>query len=158
MAIHECQDDKCDIHTSGTISAVGIGIHSFIDGVVIGTGFQASTAVGIIAALAVIVHELPEGAFAYGLLIADGQSKRKSLLIGWIVALATPVGTVITYMALRGMGTGVLGIMLAFAAGTFIYVGVADLLPQIHKKPDYKAMAVMLLGVGFVLGVRYLFG
>jgi zinc and cadmium transporter len=158
MAIHECQDEECDIHSIGTISALGIGIHSFIDGVVIGTGFQASLSLGIITALAVVVHELPEGAFTYGLLIGNGQPERKSLLIGWAVALATPVGTVLTYLALRGLGPGVLGAMLGLAGGTFVYVGAADLLPQLHRRPNFRALVVMLAGVGFVILLRYLFG
>jgi zinc and cadmium transporter len=157
MAIHECQEEECDIHNIGTISAMGIGIHSFIDGVVIGTGFQAGFALGIITALAVIVHELPEGAFTYGLLIANGQPERKSLIIAWTVALATPIGTVLTYLALRGLGPGVLGFMLALSGGTFIYVGSADLLPQIHRRPNYLALTVMLAGVGFVILLGYLF-
>lgn len=158
MAIHECQDEKCDIHNIGTISALGIGIHSFADGVVIGTGFQASFSVGLLAALAVVVHELPEGAFTYGLLIANGQPERKSLFISWAVALATPVGTVLTYLALQGLGPGILGIMLAVSGGTFVYVGTADLLPQIHRRPNFRALAIMLSGVVFVVILGYYFG
>lgn len=157
MAIHECQDEECDIHNIGTVSALGIGVHSFVDGVVIGTGFQASFSLGIITALAVVVHELPEGAFTYGLLISNGQPERKSLIIAWAVALATPVGTILTYLALRGLGSGVLGVMLALSGGTFIYVGAADLLPQLHRRPNYRALAVMLAGVGFVILLGYFF-
>ncbi len=158
MAIHECQDEECDIHNIGTVSALGIGIHSFIDGVVIGTGFQASLALGLITALAVIVHELPEGAFTYGLLISNGQPERKSMIISWIVALATPVGTILTFLALRGLGPGILGIMLAMSGGTFVYVGNADLLPQIHRRPNLKTLSVMLAGVVFVILLGYFFG
>ncbi len=158
MAIHECQEEECDIHNIGTVSAMGIGVHSFIDGVVIGTGFQANITVGIITALAVIVHELPEGAFTYGLLIANGEKELKSLIIGWIVALATPVGTVITFILLRGLGPNILGFMLALSAGTFIYVGTADLLPQIHRRPNIRAMVVMFVGVAFVIVLRQIFG
>ena len=157
MAIHECQEAECDIHNIGTVTALGIGIHSFIDGVVIGAGFEANLTLGIITALAVIVHELPEGAFTYGLLIANGEAPRKALAIGWIVALATPVGTVLTFLVLRGMGAGVLGAMLAFSAGTFIYVGTADLLPQIHRRPNLRLLAIMLAGVAFVILLGYLF-
>ncbi len=157
MAIHECQEVECDIHNIGTVTALGIGIHSFIDGVVIGTGFEASAVLGIIAALAVIVHELPEGAFTYGLLIANGQAARKSLFIGWAVALATPIGTVLTFVLLKGMGPGIIGLMLAFSAGTFIYVGTADLLPQIHRRPNLRLLLVMLTGVAFVVALGYIF-
>jgi zinc and cadmium transporter len=158
MAIHECQEETCDIHNIGTVSALGIGIHSFIDGVVIGTGFQAGAAVGIITALAVIVHELPEGAFTYSLLIANGQPERKSMFIGWAVALATPIGTVLTFLLLQGVGAAVVGGMLAFSAGTFLYVGSADLLPQVHTRPNLGLLAAMLAGVAFVILMRSIFG
>ncbi|MFA5866406.1 MAG: ZIP family metal transporter [Actinomycetota bacterium] len=158
MAIHECQDETCDIHNIGTISALGIGIHSLIDGVVIGAGFQVSVALGLITAVAVIVHEVPEGVFTYGLLIASHEPERKSLIISWIVALATPVGTLLTYSALQGLGPDVLGIMLALSGGTFVYVGTADLLPQIHRRPNVKALSIMLAGVIFVVLLGYFFG
>jgi zinc transporter ZupT len=158
MAIHECQDVDCDIHTSGTVTAVGIGIHSLIDGFVIGAGFQAGLAIGVAAVAAVIVHEVPEGVFTYGLLIANKEPGRKAMAISWAVALATPVGTAITYFALNGQSPNVLGVMLAFAAGTFIYVGAADLLPQLHRRPNYFALSVMLAGMAFIIGLRYFFG
>ncbi|MFH1736331.1 MAG: ZIP family metal transporter [Actinomycetota bacterium] len=158
MAIHECQDEECDIHSSGNISALGIGVHSFIDGVVIGTGFQVNVSLGVVTSLAVIVHELPEGAFTYGLLIGSGSTERRSLIIGWVVALATPVGTVLTYLALQGLGQGILGIMLALSGGTFIYVGLADLLPQVHRRPNIRKLAVVLAGIVFVIAVSLIFG
>lgn len=158
MAIHECQEEACDIHGVGMISAMGIGVHSLIDGIVIAAGFQAGTAIGIIASLAVVVHELPEGVFTYGLLIANGETPKRSMIISWIVALATPFGTVITFFALRGLGEGILGAMLAFSAGTFLYVGSADLLPQIHRRPNKNLLLVMLAGVAFVFIVQYFVG
>ena len=158
MAIHECQDEECDIHSAGNISALGIGVHSFIDGVVIGTGFQVNVSLGVITSLAVIAHELPEGAFTYGLLIGSGATEHRSLIIGWVVALATPVGTVLTYLALQGLGQGILGIMLALSGGTFIYVGLADLLPQVHRRPNIRKLAVVLAGIAFVVAVSLIFG
>jgi ZIP family zinc transporter/zinc and cadmium transporter len=158
MAIHECQDETCDIHNIGTISALGIGIHSLIDGIVIGAGFQVSVALGLITAVAVIVHEVPEGIFTYGLLMANREPERKALLISWIVALATPVGTLLTFSALQGLGHDTLGIMLGLSGGTFIYVGTADLLPQVHRRPNLRALAVMLFGVVFVILLEFYFG
>ncbi len=158
MAIHECQDETCDIHNIGTVSALGIGLHSLIDGIVIGAGFQVSVSLGFITAIAVIVHEVPEGIFTYGLLISSDESERKSLFISWIVALATPVGTLLTYSALEGLGHDVLGVMLALSGGTFVYVGTADLLPQVHRRPNLRALSIMLAGIVSVILLAYFFG
>lgn len=158
MAIHECQDETCDIHNIGTVSALGIGIHSLIDGIVIGAGFQVSVALGFITAVAVIVHEVPEGVFTYGLLIANNEPERKALIISWIVALATPVGTLLSFSVLQSLGHDVLGIMLALSGGTFVYVGTADLLPQVHRRPNLRALSIMLSGVVFVILLRFYFG
>ncbi|MFZ3063147.1 MAG: ZIP family metal transporter [Actinomycetota bacterium] len=151
MVVHACHEDVCDVHTMGVVGALGIGIHSLIDGIVIGIGFEASFALGVVTSMAVIVHELPEGVFTYTLLIADEVSERKSLIYSWIVALATPFGAVMTYLILRGLSPGVLGIMLALAGGTFIYVGAADLLPQVHRKPNALNAFLVIVGILFVL-------
>lgn len=158
MVIHECHEEVCDVHTMGTVGAIGIGLHSLIDGIVIGVGFEVSFALGLLTSLAVIVHELPEGVFTYTLLIADQVPERRSLLYSWIVALATPIGAVITYLVLRELSPAILGIMLALAGGTFLYVGVADLLPQIHRKPNLFNAFLVLVGITFVLVVSRLLG
>ncbi len=101
---------------------------------------------------------MPEGIFTYGLLISSDESERKSLFISWIVALATPVGTLLTYSALEGLGHDVLGVMLALSGGTFVYVGTADLLPQVHRRPNLRALSIMLAGIVSVILLAYFFG
>lgn len=158
MVIHACHEEVCDVHTMGVVGALGIGIHSLIDGIVIGIGFEASFALGILTSLAVIVHELPEGVFTYTLLIADEVSERKSLIYSWIVALATPFGAVVTYLILRTLTPSFLGIMLALAGGSFVYVGAADLLPQAHRKPNALNAFLVVVGIFFVMIVGQLLG
>lgn len=105
----------------------------------------------MLTSLAVIAHELPEGVFTYTLLIADKVPELQSLAYSWIVALATPFGAIVTYLVLRNLSPSSLGIMLAAAGGTFIYIGAADLFPQVHRKPNLLNALLVLVGISFVL-------
>lgn len=154
MIIHSCREEECEVHNMGVMSLLGIGFHSLIDGIIIGIAFQIGYAVGLIASFAVIFHEIAEGIFTYTLLIHDNISK--SLFYSWLVALATPVGAITAYFFTRGISDSSLGILLAIAAGSFIYIGASDLVPATHKKQAFLNVVLVLLGVGFVVLMGYL--
>lgn len=151
IIIHSCREGECDAHSLGITSLLGIGLHSLIDGITIGIAFQIGYAVGLIASLAVIFHEVAEGIFTYTLLIHDNISKSKSLIYSWLVALATPVGAIVAYFLTRGISNSSLGILLAIATGSFIYIGASDLVPATHKKQAFLNVLLVLAGVGFVV-------
>lgn len=145
--IHMCEEDEeCDLHTVGFMAVLGIGFHSLIDGVAIGAGFRVEEALGVLTAVAVIFHEYPEGVIAYGLLLT-GTSKRTALLLATGVALATPAGAVLTYLYAPALGESGLGVLLALAAGSFIYVGASDLMPRTHESRGNLEAALVLVGV-----------
>jgi ZIP family zinc transporter/zinc and cadmium transporter len=122
-----------------------------VDGITIGIAFQVGYAMGLMAALAVIFHETAEGIFTYTLLIHDNVSKDRSLFYSWLVALATPVGAILTYFLTRNISDFSLGALLAIAAGSFIYIGASDLVPATHKRQAFLNALLVLLGVGFIL-------
>lgn len=150
MIFHACQEEECDIHTLGTIGALGVGLHSLVDGIVIGVGFGTSISLGIVASLAVIFHEVPEGIFTYTLLVYDKVPEKKTLLYSWLVALATPFGAVAAFLFISTTPPSYLGGLLALAAGTFIYIGASDLIPQAHRRPNPVHALLILGGVVFV--------
>jgi len=158
IMIHACHEEKCDIHTLGTISVLGIGLHSLIDGVIIGVGFGVSFGIGLITALAVIFHELPEGSFTYSILKHDNVPERKSMTYSWLVALATPFGAILTYFFIQNVSAQVLGALLALAAGSFLYIGASDLMPETHKKSSVLNIALVVFGVLFVFGLTNVLG
>lgn len=151
ITLHVCREETCDIHTVGYTGAIGIGIHSLIDGVVIGIGFEASFALGVLTSLAVIMHEVPEGVFSYTLLRYDEIPERKALIYTWIVALATPFGAITTFLLIRNVSANLLGVLLGIAAGSFVYVGSSDLMPHAHKKPNIINAVLVFLGIFFVV-------
>lgn len=154
IIIHSCREGECEAHNMSAMSLLGIGFHSLIDGITIGIAFQVGYAVGLVASFAVIFHEIAEGIFTYTLLIHDNISK--SLFYSWLVALATPAGAVSAYFFTRGISDSSLGILLAIAAGSFIYIGASDLVPATHKKQAILNVFLVLLGVGFVLMIGFI--
>lgn len=152
--IHMCEEEGgvCDVHSFGLIAVMGLGFHSLVDGVAIGAGFQASEAVGILTAVAVIFHEYPEGVIAYSLLLT-GTGRRTAFVYAAAVALATPVGAVATFLYAPSFGEAGLGALLALAAGSFIYIGASDLMPRTHDSRGGWESFLVLLGVALSYGL-----
>ncbi|AJF62808.1 MAG: Zinc transporter ZupT [archaeon GW2011_AR20] len=144
-------------HAAGKTAVLGLGFHSLIDGVVIGAGFEISNEIGLIATFAVIAHELPEGLTAMAVLMHAKFKKIKSLIYSFLVAIATPVGAILTYYFIKSISEGFLGFLLALAAGSFLYVGASDLVPETHEQ--YKGMNAVyfVIGILFVVIISFIF-
>lgn len=149
LSIHNCQKGKeCQPHETFTlVSWMGLLIHSVIDGVVIGAGFEVSRTLGIFSTLAVLLHELPEGISTMSVMLYGGYSVKRAIIKSSWVAVATPIGALGTFFLLKNINTGFLGILLAVAAGSFLYVAASDLIPEIHKKSRWLNIFSTLLGV-----------
>lgn len=147
IMIHACHDDKCEIHKAkGAISSYGLGIHSLIDGMIIGVGFSVSQSLGMIATLSVIFHEIPEGISIYSILRYYGYKRKKAIFNSVWVALATPLGAIITLFFVNNFNDSSLGILLALAGGAVFYIGASDLLPETHEKFHRLNTLFVLMG------------
>lgn len=147
-----------EVHTSGSrrnvpLIVVGDTIHNFIDGLTIGAAFLVSPATGIVTTLAIAAHEIPQEIGDFGLLISKGVSKSKVLWINILSAIATIIGAVLVF----GFGDALpisQPILLAIAAGFFIYIAASDIIPTIHAEPKRKMAnlqtIVLLVGVALV--------
>jgi ZIP family zinc transporter/zinc and cadmium transporter len=153
VIIHSCQEEGCEVHAFGVTSFLGISFHSLIDGIIIGIGFGASVSIGIITAIAIIFHKTAEGIFTYSLLSHDAKTQKKSLLLSWLVAMATPLGAVLAFLFIPKLPEQILGNLLAIAAGSFIYIGASDLIPETHKKQSFINILLVILGIVFVFFV-----
>ena len=158
IGIHTCREGECDVHTMGILAFTGITIHSLIDGIVIGIGFEADLKIGLASTLAVLLHKLPVGISVTAIFLHSGFERRKTVVRAWIVALATPVGALISYFFIQSVEEGLLGLLLAFSAGALIYVGASDLLPETHKNFKRSNILLVLIGVSLVYFVSYLVG
>ncbi len=155
---HECEvhgdDDHSHDHTApaGTLVIVGDGIHNLVDGVLIAAAFLTDIHLGIVTALAVAAHEIPQEVGDFVVLLNSGYSRAKALLFNVLSSLGTVVGGIAAYFSLQFVEP-VIPYVLAVAAASFIYVAVADLIPTLHKRTHMSATLQQsgLIGTGILL-------
>ena len=152
-------DEGCSArtHSKGAVIFSGLFLHSLIDGFVIAAGFAVSLELGLFASAGVILHELPEGVTSFAILMGKMQRKT-ALFLSVAVALATPAGAAIALGPLNGLSESGLGIMMAIAGGSFLYVAAADLIPETHEKQVFHNAASLLAGAGSLYLLTFLFG
>ncbi len=146
-----CHDEgTCAVHRStATLVIIGDTVHTFVDGVVIAAAVLTSPALGFAAALAVITHEIPQEAGDFGILLAAGFSRSRALLVNAAAAVGGLLGA--SAMLLFGsQAPAAVPFVLAFAAGNFLYVAMADLIPSLHRgQLDQNAVRqVILIALG----------
>lgn len=135
-----------------TISLIVAGdtVHNFIDGLAIGAAFLISVPAGIVAALAVATHEIPQEIGDFGLLLKLGLERRKVLIVNILSALATLVGAILIFL-LGSKNSLPQGELLAITAGMFIYIAASDLIPTIHQKAKNRrnllAASLLIAGI-----------
>lgn len=155
VGFHACREDKevSHEHVFGPVAGIGIFFHSLLDGVAIAIGFEVSNEIGLITALAVLLHELPEGIFTLSILLHAKLKKKEAILWTVIVALATPFGTLLTFLLFPNLPESALGIMLGIAAGSFVYISASDLIPESHKSRSLASGAFVVAGILIMLAV-----
>lgn len=129
------------------------GVHNFIGGLFVAASFLIETRLGIIAWLAAAAHEVPQELGDFGVLVHGGWSKSRALAFNFASALTFLLGGLVAYAA---SATVDVVFLIPFAAGNFLYIGAADLIPEIKKSHDLKTNAVHF--VAFAVGVLLLLG
>jgi zinc and cadmium transporter len=134
---------------SGLMILVGDTFHNFVDGVLIAAAFLADTQLGIVTAIAIIAHEIPQEVGDFLILLHSGYSKRSALLLNALASASMVVGGIGAYFALQ-MAQSLITPLLALAAASMLYVAVADLIPGLHRRPELAAtlQQVVLIGLG----------
>ena len=159
-----CHHDGCEAHEhnvhgrSGTMIMVGDTFHNFVDGAIIAAAFLADTRLGIVTALAIIAHEIPQEVGDFLILLHSGYSKAQAFFINVLSSLAMLAGGVLAYFTLQFVQS-IVPTLLGLAAASMIYVAVADLIPGLHKRARLRdtiqQVSLIALGVGsiFLVGV-----
>jgi zinc and cadmium transporter len=146
--------DKNPESAIGIIPMLGIGFHSFIDGVVYSITFSVSVFTGTLAALGMVLHEFPEGIVTYVMLIRGGFSQKRSLILAFMAAaLTTPLGTIFPFPMISQIDTSFLGALLSLSAGALVYVGATHLLPQAEREKKQYSLVAMLGGILVAVGI-----
>src|SRR3989344_164815 len=129
----------------------GDTIHNLIDGIAIGAAFVTSPNLGLVVALSTFLHETPHEIGDFGVLVSRGWSNKKAFMANFFSALATIPGAFIVYFLVPDIGHKTLGVVLAIAAGVFLYLGASDFLPEIGenytKKRTFIKALLVIVGV-----------
>lgn len=137
-----CHTDHCEAHgpapdqdtkAAGTLVLVGDAVHNFVDGILICAAFLADFDLGVVTAIAIAAHEIPQEVGDFVVLLHSGFKRGKALLFNVLASLATVAGALLAYVGLSQLEAA-LPYVLAVAASSFIYVAVADLIPGLHKR------------------------
>ncbi len=142
---------------SATMILIGDTFHNFVDGVLIASAFMVDIKVGIVTALAIIAHEIPQEVGDFLILLHSGYSKQKALWFNLGSSLATLLGAVLAYYFLQ-QATSAIPYILALAAASLLYVAVADLIPSLHKRTDLNATISQLCLIGLGVTTVWLVG
>ncbi len=146
-----CHDENhLTRHTIGYMNLLGDGIHNFIDGLLIAASFAAGDSLGIVAVLAIALHEIPQEIGDFGVLLHSGFNRNKALLANIAVSLTAVMGGVVGYFLSHSTEIFA-SYLVPVAAGGFIYIAGADLIPELKEgKTSKKTLATILM---FVTGV-----
>ena len=136
---------------------VGDSIHNFCDGVIIAAAFLADVRLGVVTAAAIIAHEIPQEVGDFIVLVNAGFSRAKALLFNALSGLAAVAGGVLGYFVV-GPWKELFPCLLVVAASSFIYVAVADLMPQLQRRLSWRDTASQLGWLAAGLGVVVLAG
>lgn len=156
-----CHSGHCEAHTpdehntrhaTGVLILVGDGMHNLLDGVLIAGAFLVDFELGVVTALAVAAHEVPQELGDFAILLHSGFSRVRALVFNLLSSLATLVGAVVAYFSLS-VASGLVPYVLALAAASFIYIAMADLIPDLHKRiqPLATVQQLVLIAAGIVL-------
>lgn len=151
VMLHPCEESHCDYHTIGIASYVGMVIHTFFDGVALGTSFLVPGLSGIVF-LAIMMHKVPSSfSLACILKKAKWPTPRIFLFLALFGSLI-PLGSSLSSYFLSQMGDKVIGYGLALSLGTFIYISTSDFLPEVHRRDSHRIRSLLSFLAGIFLG------
>lgn len=135
-------------------SLIGDGVHNFIDGLLIGASYFLSIPAGIATTIAVALHEIPQEIGDFAVLTHGGFSRHKALGLNFLTALTAIIGAILA-IYLAGQIDGITHFLIPFAAGHFIYIATADLIPELHKEENLEKSALQILW--FIAGIAAMY-
>jgi len=152
-----CHDAECEAHgRAGPLVLVGDAFHNFVDGVAIAAAFIASFPVGIATGLAILAHELPQEVGDFAILLESGYTRRQAFLYNILSGLSTFPGALLAYFFLT-VTQRLTPYVMAVSAASFIYIAIADLIPGLHHRSEWKQAILQLFFILAGIGTIALF-
>ncbi len=140
----ELDHDAASHQHIGVVGATGMGIHSFLDGVALAAGLAVGGGLGVVIATVVIIHRFSDGIGVVSFQLASNAPASTAWRWVLLVAIAPVLGVLVGLIVT--VPDAVLGAVLAFFAGFFLYVGAAELLPEAHRRDGSRAVVLATLG------------
>jgi zinc and cadmium transporter len=150
---HHCHRSQSKHRPVGYLILIADGAHNFVDGLAIAAAFIVDTHLGLVTWLVVAAHEVPQEMGDFGILVHSGWSRAAALVYNLLSALTVLAGGLVAYTLSASVDVAPL---LPFAAGNFVYIALADLVPELTTSPAPRDKAVHALG--FALGLALLLG
>ena len=149
---HHGEDTEIShIHPVGKLILVSDGVHNFLDGVIIAASFSVSAPLGLATTLAVMLHEIPQEVGDFAVLLHAGYTKKRAISLNVLSALFAFLGAVV-FFAIGEFAESFTAYFVPLTAGGFIYIAVADLIPELHKTKQLQSslyqITAVLVGIG----------
>ena len=143
---------------SGWMILLGDAMHNFTDGILIAAAFLANPELGIVTALAIVAHEIPQEIGDFIVLLNAGFSRLRAYVFNLLCSLMAVLGGLLGYFTLD-QASGLIPYVLVFASSGFIYIAVSDLMPQMQRRATVKEsvpqVVLIALGVAIVLALNH---
>ncbi len=150
----ECCQDAHSHRITSTSSFVGLSVHAACDGLALAATFLAGEEVGLVATVGMCIHKFVVLFSLSTTMILTDETGRRAYSRLAAFSLITPVAGIVFFLALDGVDVDAYtGLPLAFAAGTFMYVALCDILPEAfhRKKQDLPSYLLVVLGIVLIL-------
>lgn len=138
--------EDCRSHPLGHAAIAGLFVHSFFDGINLGAAAFAGSSVLAAVGTATILHKFADG-FTISTMLHGGSRRMRHAALA-VVALATPIGAVSSNTVAHHIDAWAFSLLLAFAGGSFVYVGAAEILPRLHRRERADAASLASFGAG----------
>ena len=150
-----CRNIDCERHikAAAPMILVGDAFHNAIDGVVIAASFLTSIELGIFVSISIVFHEVPQELGDFGVLLKV-YSKRRALLYNMLSGSSAIVARIVAYYFMGTMKS-LIPYALAFSASSFLYIALADLIPEMHQKTKLKESIIQILLI--IVGVLIIY-
>jgi zinc and cadmium transporter len=146
---HHCHDHP---HPVAYLNIFGDVVHNFVDGIVIAAAYLIDAPTGLATTVAVLMHEIPQELGDFAILVHAGMEKRKAIMYNFFTSLSAIAGAAVALIL--GTTPGIQIVLVGFAAGAFIYVSLADLVPELHK--ETSAVNSTLQFLMFIAGIAFM--
>lgn len=154
---HQCEES--DIHPYSYLMIIGDSMHNVLDGLVIAGTFMISTNLGIVTTVIILAHEVPQELGIFGVLVSGGFNKYNAIFYSFIAQCTCVLGGILAFLFFNNIQI-FSTLILPFAAGGFIYISAADLIPGMHKTEGFEKISSFIwlcLGILFLLYVKLAF-